>query len=87
MFRNKRDEPEGLPSCCHALTGREDPFDELLPGHFAVLVLVNAAEEVHDAGLFVVHPTHVALPPHVKVEVGKFFQLQKQKEKIGRAHV
>lgn len=64
-----------------ALTGGEDSFDELLPGHFAVLVLVDAAEEVHDAGLLVVHPAHVALPPHVEVEVGKFFQLQRGEKK------
>lgn len=63
---------------CGTLTGGEDALDELLTGHLPVLILVDAAEEIHDSGLFVVHPAHVALPPHVKVEVGKFFELHKK---------
>lgn len=57
------------------LTGGQNTLDELLPGHLSILVLVNAAEEVHDARLLVVHPAHVTLPPHVEVEVGKLLQL------------
>lgn len=62
----------------HPLTGGQDALDELLPGDFAILIFVNAPEEVHDARLFVVHPAHVALPPNVKVKVGKLFQLEKK---------
>lgn len=58
------------------LTGGQDAFDELLPGHLPVLVLVNAAEEVHHARLLVVHPAHVTLPPHVEVKVGELLQLR-----------
>lgn len=54
------------------LTGRENALYELLSGHLAILILVNAAEKVHDTRLFMVHPAHVALSPYVKVEVGKF---------------
>ena len=63
---------------CWTLTGGEDALYELLPRHFAVLIFVDAAEEVHDARLFMVHPAHVALPPHIKVKVGKFLQLQRK---------
>lgn len=66
------------------LTGRQNAFYKLLSGHFAILIFVNAAEEVHDTRLFMVHPAHVALPPHIKVKVGKFLQLSrkyKQSEK------
>ena len=62
-------------------TGGQDAVDELLPRDLSVLVLVDASEEVHDAGLLVVHPAHVLLPPHVKVKVGKLLQLQDRKEK------
>lgn len=62
------------------LTGGEDALYELLSGHLAILVFVNAPEEVHDTGLFVVHPAHVALPPHVKVEVGEFLYLHRNIE-------
>ena len=62
---------------CWTLTGGQDALYKLLSGHFAILILVDAAEEVHDTRLLVVHPAHVALPPHVKVEVGKFFQLHR----------
>lgn len=58
-----------------ALTGGENALDELLAGHLSILVLVDAAEEVHDARLLVVHPAHVALPPHVEVKVGELLQL------------
>lgn len=64
------------PSGSEGLTGGQDAFDELLPGHLSVLVLVNAAEEVHDARLLVVHPAHVTLPPHVEVKVGELLQLR-----------
>lgn len=64
------------PSGSEGLTGGQDAFDELLPGHLSVLVLVNAAEEVHDARLLMVHPAHVTLPPHVKVKVGELLQLR-----------
>lgn len=62
----------GLPE---TLTGGQNTLDELLPGHLSVLVLVDTAEEVHDARLLVVHPAHVTLPPHVEVEVGELLQL------------
>lgn len=60
------------------LTGRQNAFYKLLSGHFAILIFVNAAEEVHDTRLFMVHPAHVALPPHIKVKVGKFLQLSRK---------
>lgn len=59
------------------LTRGEDALYELLSGHLPILIFVNAAEEVHDTGLFMVHPAHVALPPHIKVKVGKFLQLHR----------
>lgn len=62
-------------STSETLTGGQDAFDELLPGHLSVLVLVDAAEEVHDARLLVVHPAHITLPPHVEVKVGELLQL------------
>jgi len=64
---------------CFTLTGGENSLNELLSGHLAILIFVNAAEEVHDARLFVVHPAHVALPPHIKVKVGKLLQLNWKK--------
>lgn len=63
---------------CVTLTGGENTLYKLLPGHLAILIFVNAAEEVHDARLFMVHPAHVALPPHIKVKVGKFLQLHRK---------
>lgn len=57
-------------------TRGQDAVDELLPRDLAVLVLVDASEEVHDPGLLVVHPAHVLLPPHVKVKVGKLLELK-----------
>lgn len=63
-------------SVSETLTGGQNAFDELLPGHLSVLVFVNAAEEVHDARLLVVHPAHVTLPPHIEVKVGELLQLR-----------
>lgn len=63
---------------CWTLTGGENAFYELLSGHLAILIFVNATEEVHDTRLFMVHPAHVALPPHIEVEVGKFLQLSRK---------
>lgn len=57
-------------------TRGQDAVDELLPCDLSVLVLVDAPEEIHDAGLLVVHPAHVLLPPHVKVKVGELFELR-----------
>lgn len=68
-------------SVCWTLTGGENALDKLLSGHLAILIFVNAAEEVHDTRLFMVHPAHVALPPHIKVEVGKFLQLHIKNKK------
>lgn len=73
--------PHMLFSCefvLWTLTGRQNAFYKLLSGHFAILIFVNAAEEVHDTRLFMVHPAHVALPPHIKVKVGKFLQLSRK---------
>lgn len=67
--------PLPCPGLPETLTGGQNTLDELLPGHLSVLVLVDTAEEVHDARLLVVHPAHVTLPPHVEVEVGELLQL------------
>lgn len=61
----------------YLLTWRKNAFNELLSGDLAILVLVDAAEEIHDSWLLVVHPPHITLPPDIKVEVGKLFQLKK----------
>jgi hypothetical protein len=53
----------------NGLTGGQHTLDELFARHFAVVVAVLTPEEVHDAGLVVVHPLHVALAPVVKVKV------------------
>lgn len=66
-----------------ALTGRQDPINELLPGDFPILVFVDSPEKVHDARLLVVHPAHVLFPPHVKVKVGKLFQLGEKQQQPG----
>ena len=66
-------------SVCWTLTGGQNPLYELLPGHLAILIFVDASEEVHDTRLFMVHPAHVALSPHIKVKVGKFLQLHGKK--------
>lgn len=65
-------------SLCDTLTGGENAFYKLLSGHLSILIFVNAAEKVHDARLLVVHPTHVTLPPNIKVEIGEFFQLHRK---------
>lgn len=57
-------------------TRGQDAVDELLPCDLAILVFVDASEEIHDAGLLVVHPAHVLLPPYVKVKVGKLLELK-----------
>lgn len=57
-------------------TRGQDAVDELLPCDLSILVFVDASEEIHDAGLLVVHPAHVLLPPHVKVKVGKLLELK-----------
>lgn len=67
---------------CWTLTGGENALYELLSGHLAILIFVDAAEEVHDTRLLMVHPAHVALPPHIKVKVGKFLQLHRKNTTI-----
>ena len=53
-----------------------DGVDELLPGDLPVLVLIDAPEEIHHAGLLVVHPAHVFLPPDIEIKVCKLLQLE-----------
>lgn len=61
---------------CTLHTWSQDAIDKFLPSDFAILVFIDASEKVHDTRLLMIHPAHVLLPPHIKVEVGKFFQLQ-----------
>lgn len=57
------------------LTGGEDAVDELLLGDSAVLIPVNAPEDVQNTRLHVAYPLDVSLAPDIEVKVRKLLQL------------
>lgn len=60
----------------------QNAINKLLPRDLSILVFVNASEEVHNAGLLVIHPAHVLFSPYVKIKVGKLFELKRERQPV-----
>lgn len=59
------------------LTGGKHTVNEGLLSDTAILVLVDAPEDVQDAGFQVADPLSVPLPPDLEVKAGEGFHLSR----------